>query len=248
LKTYTKFIDELDQNLKKLHLKNDNIYYISEQGVKLCEDALNKLRLLVLANGFSTPQKEMVFYKVIKPNILSKLIYFVENFNIESNRPKTSIKSQTKYLNNYIETFQNYFHSHQEFYNYYKGEATHLDEQYFLSKNTKVSLNKEAYHFFTDKAFSSTHCTTVAIIMAYEKLIVKLKQDINKLKTGISMDGVYKAFQKESNLNWTGSKTDLVELIYALHSVGAINNGTVDIKETAKAFEQFFNIDLGNYY
>lgn len=51
-----------------------------------------------------------------------------------------------------------------------------------------------------------------------------------------------------SKLFWTGNKTELIELIYALHSSGAINSGTADIKEMASLFEQVFNVDLGNYY
>jgi hypothetical protein len=51
-----------------------------------------------------------------------------------------------------------------------------------------------------------------------------------------------------SKLFWTGSKTDLIELIYALDSSGSINSGTADIKEVASVCEQIFNIDLGNYY
>lgn len=51
-----------------------------------------------------------------------------------------------------------------------------------------------------------------------------------------------------SKLFWTGSKTNLIELIYALDSSGAINSGTADIKEMAAVCEQIFNIDLGNYY
>ena len=43
-------------------------------------------------------------------------------------------------------------------------------------------------------------------------------------------------------------KTDLVELIYALHSSGVINNGNVEIKTIATAFQEIFNIDPGNYY
>ena len=54
--------------------------------------------------------------------------------------------------------------------------------------------------------------------------------------------------KKPSNLFWTGSKTELIELIYALQSSGAINSGTANIKELASLFEQVFNIDLGNYY
>lgn len=53
---------------------------------------------------------------------------------------------------------------------------------------------------------------------------------------------------KQSKLFWTGSKTDLIELIYALQSSGVVNSGTADIKELAAVCEQIFNIELGNYY
>lgn len=49
-------------------------------------------------------------------------------------------------------------------------------------------------------------------------------------------------------MDWTGNKIDAIELIYALQNNGSINKGTADIKEMAAAFEQIFNIDLGNYY
>jgi len=49
-------------------------------------------------------------------------------------------------------------------------------------------------------------------------------------------------------LNWTASKTALTELIYALYSHGVFHNGNTDIKLIAKAFEDAFNIDLGNFY
>jgi hypothetical protein len=50
------------------------------------------------------------------------------------------------------------------------------------------------------------------------------------------------------NFNWSATKVDLIELIYALQCSGTINNGNSDIKKIAKACEQLFNIDLGNYY
>ena len=40
----------------------------------------------------------------------------------------------------------------------------------------------------------------------------------------------------------------MIELIYALHSTDAINNGTADIKDIAYFVERIFRIDLGNYY
>ena len=49
-------------------------------------------------------------------------------------------------------------------------------------------------------------------------------------------------------LGWTASKTDLIELIYALQASGAIKSGTAGIKEMACACEDIFELKLGNVY
>lgn len=51
-----------------------------------------------------------------------------------------------------------------------------------------------------------------------------------------------------TQLHWTESKASLTELVYALYSTGAINNGKAEIGEIALAFEAIFNVDLNNYY
>lgn len=49
-------------------------------------------------------------------------------------------------------------------------------------------------------------------------------------------------------MTWTGTKVDLVELIYALEAEGCFNHGNVKINEIAAYIEVVFNIDLGDYY
>lgn len=49
-------------------------------------------------------------------------------------------------------------------------------------------------------------------------------------------------------MNWTGSKTSLVELIYALYHQSVFDNGNADVKRIMKSFEVAFNIDLGDFY
>jgi len=51
-----------------------------------------------------------------------------------------------------------------------------------------------------------------------------------------------------SGLSWTASKTDLIELIYALKVSGSINGGDSQIKQLTDVFGKLFNVDLGNYY
>lgn len=48
------------------------------------------------------------------------------------------------------------------------------------------------------------------------------------------------------SINWTLSKTDLIELIYALHSSGAFNKGTASIAQIVRFFESALHIQLGN--
>lgn len=170
-------------------------------------------------------------------------------FNIESKGPRSSNKSQVKYLNKYIDKLQVYFNDNLEFYHYYRRGATFLDEQYFLRGKADIHLCLDTFHCFIDEQFPTSHDSTVATILAYDMLIVQLKAKIDKLENNNGMETINSPNPMLAlKLFWTGSKTDLIELIYALHSSGAINSGTADIKEMAAVYEQIFNIDLGNYY
>ena len=243
-----KLIDDLEHNLKTLECKINNIHCFLEQSIRLCKQTLENLREYVKDYSFNNPSEEIEFYKYIKPNVLSYLIFYVEQLNIETKRTKEGKKEQIKYLKKLISKFQNYFNNNLELYHYYKSNATHLDEQYFIRKNKTIRLNTETYHYFFDNKFSTNCDTTVATIMAYIKLIEYLKNEIAKLNNEEQNMKTISPFQKEKQLNWTGNNSELVELIYALYTSGKINNGNVDIKKITNVFEELFNTDLGNYY
>ncbi|HBL79765.1 MAG TPA: tetracycline regulation of excision, RteC, partial [Aequorivita sp.] len=168
-------------------------------------------------------------------------------FNIESKRPRSSSKFQIKYLNNQIDKLQVFFNDNLEFYHYYRRGATSLDEQYFVRGKSDLRSTTDFFNFYIDEKFSTCQDGTVAAIMAYDMLIVYLQQEIEKLENYKDNQNT-NLMKQPSRIFWTGNKTDLIELIYALQSSGAINSGSADIKEMATLFEQIFNIDLGNYY
>ncbi|RAJ19136.1 RteC protein [Gelidibacter algens] len=244
---YQKLISEFETQLEHLESKNEDVLYKAENGITKTEKCIKLLRQKVLEMGFKSTEEEICFFKHIKPQIFSKLIYYVKLFNIESKRPRSSSKFQIKYLNGHINKLQIYFNDNLDFYHYYRRGATTLDEEYFIRGKTDLRSPTESYHFFVDDQFATSQDTTVAMIMAYDMLIVYLQQEIEKLE---SNNNAYQNAMKNSSskLFWTGNKTELIELIYALHSSGAINSGTADIKELASVFEQLFNIELGNYY
>lgn len=249
MEEYLDILNKLDSNLEKLESSSSDILYKSEKAIKITKNTLEQFRGLVINRGFKSMIEEIRFFKTLKPQLYSKLIYYVKLFNIESKRPRSSNKSQVKYLNKHIDKLQVYFNDNLEFYHYHRRCATTLDEQYFMRGREDIRLHPDTFHFFTDKQFSTSHDSTVATIMAYDMIIIHLKKEIDKLEITNSMEFTNSATpMSPSKLFWTGNKTDLIELIYALDSCGAINSGTADIKEMAAVCEQIFNIDLGNYY
>lgn len=248
MKKYINIVNNLDSSLDFLESENEDILVKAEEGIQIAKRALVQLRNSSAKSNFKNIEDEIHFFKQIKPQIFSKLIYYQKLFNIESKRPRSSNKSQIKYFNKHIDRLQNYFNDHLEFYHYYRRGATFLDEHYFVRGKIDIRLFPDTFSFFTDDKFSTSHDTTVATILAYDMLIVHLKTETNKLENINGMEATINPFEKQSRLFWTANKTDLIELIYALHSIGAINSGTADIKKMASACEQLFNIDLGDYY
>jgi len=146
-----------------------------------------------------------------------------------------------------ISEAQLFFDENPEFYRYYRSKAEHLDDKYFV--RTKISCYFNCHHFIVDPCFSTSHDYTLAAIKAYEKVIDYCKNEINNLKLlkrlPVSPDG---SIQFRTNLTWTQKKRALIELIYAILSSGAVNNGKADINEMVRAFEIVFNVKLPRFY
>jgi len=248
LKKIEKIVKELDYNLDFLEKETEGVLEKAEESIRVTKRVLEQIRIIFLRKKLIPKNEEIYFFKNSKPYVFSKLIYYVKLFSIESKRPRSSNKSQVKYFNNHIDRLQNYFNDNLEFYHYFRRGATFLDEEYFIRGKADIRLFPDSLSFFTDNKFSTSNDTTVATIMAYDMLIIYLKREIDKLENNNSMETNLNAFKKQPKLFWTQNKTDLKELIYALHSSGAVNSGTADIKEMASACEQMFNIDLGDYY
>lgn len=247
MKKYEEKVKELENKLEILESVLEDILKIAEEGIKITKKILIEIRNTVIRKEFDSKLDEIQFFKKYKPQIYSKVIYYVTLFNIESKRPRSSNKSIVKYLNNHIDKLQTYFNENLEFYQYIRRGATFLDEQYFLRGKANIRLYPDTFHFLMDEQFSTSHDCSVATIFAYDMLITHLKKEVDKVEDN-GMKTNYGAFKNQSKLFWTGNKTDLIELIYALHSSGSINSGTADIKELASVCEQMFNIELGDYY
>jgi len=135
-----------------------------------------------------------------------------------------------------------------EFYRYYKHKSTFLDHIYFLRENKQLELFSTDISIHLDSEFYTSHDTLAAEVIAYDLLTNFYKKEINTLKNISS--GIFDDNNKalKTSLQWTASKTDLVELIYALKVSGAINTGNINTKDLITELSKVFNIEIPNSY
>ncbi|WP_291975795.1 RteC domain-containing protein [Lutibacter sp.] len=183
---------------------------------------------------------------MIKPKLASRLIYYIRVFNIQTKKPQGSLKVKKKYLNNEIQKLEYYFFDNLELYQYFKRKESNLDKQYFLRNKQNIRIHTDSFNSYIDDDFATNYEATFTKFIGYELVIQFLQNEIKKLVTEQNFKSNSESIK--STLNWTGNKVGLVELIYALHTAGVINNGAVDIKELASACERGLNVDLGDYY
>jgi len=246
-KLYAKIIGDLEKELKKIDTANQDAIIKAEKSITLINAGIKELRKFVTSTPFHSKQDEIDFFKKMKPEIVSKLIYFVSIYDIESKRPKGGAKEQTKYFETEIKKLQDYYNENNTFYQYYKREETYSDKQYFLRKNKTIRIHMDCFGSYMDDDFASNLDTTYAKFRGYKLAIQYFKNEIEKLSENPNEHqqqiNVYKP-----NLTWTGSKTGAVETIYLLHASEVFNNGKATIKEVADTFQYAFNIDLGDFY
>lgn len=195
----------------------------------------------MLRTGFNNEEEEIRFFKYQKPIIVAKLIYYNAVYKIEAKKPHGRKEVLEDYFNNKLSDLKTYFDENISFYSYYRTESTYLDETYFLRGRHNIKLGLDTFYFETDHNFNTFHDYKVAKIIANDLIEEYLENQLFKTAVNDSP-------KNPTKLNWTGNKSALTELIYALHSQGIFNNGNVDIKPIVTVFERTFNVDLGDFY
>lgn len=238
-KFYKKTLYELETTINELEIETEYPIQRIEAVIVLIVNSLFKLKEFVLKKGFKNIDEEILFFKCQKPIIVAKLIYYNAIYKIETKKPYGA-KPIRKFLDEELNKLKRFFDNNLEFYKYYRTNNSFIDDKLFVRDKYDIKLSLDTYYFEADHRFSTSHDYKVAKIIANDLIQVYLEDQLNNINQKKAFDG--------SSLNWTGSKTALTELIYALHSQGVFDNGNADIKVIAKTFELAFNISLGDFY
>jgi hypothetical protein len=236
---------ELKQFAEELRLKmNAEIDSISvdqpdalirtSQIITTIERDLLQLQHFLQKYKLKTAAEEIAFFKTIKPHFISALWYHQHLFKIQLFEAYNTNDARLKYYRKQLSILEAFMSKNQEFYRYILSNAVHLDEKYFM----RVPAKRRAG---IDEKSSTPQDIFLSNILCNEQLKGYLIKAIQKIELPISTP-------VNSALTWTGSKTDLIELIYALQAVGVFNKESADVKQIATHFEIVFNVTLGNYY
>lgn len=247
------FIFKLNKNLNNqlqiIDLEEISLVNKAQKSIVCLNNSLSKLRTFILNYTFKNEEEEILFFKDIKPGIFSQLIYHVKINNIEGKSPMGSFEIQQKYLLNELEKLTLFFNSHIEFYRYYRINSTFLDDKLFVRGREDFHFHQDNPFIYTDPDFSTSMDYLVAEIIANDKLEVYLKKELDILLLKFNNPNwVQLGCLDNTSLQWTDNKTALVELIYALHASGSINNGQIEIRELTAFFEQAFNVRISDIY
>ena len=239
-KFYTETLHKLETEINDLEIETDHSIQRIEAVIGIILKCLSEVKKYVLNRGFKNIGEEIHFFKYQKPTIVSKLIYYNAIYKIETKKPYGS-KPIKKYLNDELRKLKRYFDNNLEFYKYYRTNNSFIDDNLFVRGKYDIKLSLDTFYFEADHSFSTSHDYKVAKIIANDLIQVYLEDQLHNT-----------AYRDKSTdlpkLNWTGSKTAMIELIYALYSQGVFDNGNADIKVIAKTFERTFNLDLGDFY
>lgn len=238
-------MSELEHQLQLIPLETENPIQSAEQAIQNSIAALERLKTFFIKYKRLNKNEEIEFFRDIKPRFTSKLIYYNKIYTIETNKPFGSQKTICKYYKVELYKLKVFFEKNQELYRYFRTGNNCLDHKYFIREKYDLKLMLDSVYFQADPRFTTSHDYKVARMLANDEIKVFLEAQIEKLERKT------KKIQSPSplikGLKWTGSKVELIELIYALHTGGVFNHGDSGLKEVTSFFETAFNINLGQF-
>ena len=240
-------LSEIDLEIDEIDLYGYDIIETSLSMVHRLQTVLSDLRTKIQTYVFPTKEDEILFFKVQKPEILGRLLFFYKIYRIETQCPNGSDDVIRSYINRELDNLTYFFNRNLDFYQYYRSRSTVYDEYYFIRGKADLRLCTDSAQFDKDPNCSTGYDYKVAKIIANEMLRIYLNKRLVKLETNNQIEDNLQTYLKYP-FRFTGKKVFLIELGYSLVTSGDINNGNVEIKEMMKFLSSVFQVDLGDYY
>lgn len=233
-------------DIDKLKIEESHKY---KKKIDCSKKSLNELRFYLRQFKFPTDEHEINFFKHQKPLIYGNLKYFTHVHKYLVEKPKSNILKHKKLVQSHLDKLETIKKKHINFFRYYEEKLEGMDSIYFLRGNSQYEFNFDTLHLDREPEFSTNKDFLAARIISYNLLSKYYSNELLKIEQQESNRNI-KVVKPEilNDLSWTGTKTELVELLYGLNAVGAIRNGQAEMKKLVEVCKVIFGIDLGNVY
>ena len=198
-----------------------------------------RLRNFIIGYTFENSGEEIRFFKYTKAEFFVPLIYYQSVFEILSAIPVALQEDINAYYLRELKRIRKYMESNKRLLKYYRSGSRVLDDIYFVRRPPDLWLSLTSGEC-NDPLFTTLCDHKLSTVLAYEK--------VGNFIIGSISPSTAEGKAVGPSVTWTGSKASLIELLYALQTSGACNNGTIDVKQLATHFEHIFNVRLGNFY
>jgi hypothetical protein len=241
MESHLKIVENLEHVLSRTKEVTESLPEQMEYAIGHCKIALDRMRELVVKEGFADKESEIEFFKRVKPSVYSRLLFYREVFDLETKRQEKDREGIRKYLERRLDEVMKCLARHEVKVQYYHCHFTHLDEKYFLRRRTEIPAELRDSRQLLDEEFFTWHDHTFAMIMAGEMLADYILKEIEKLEIPGGNNGQV----LKPTFQWTGKKIDYAEMIYSIHYARVVNAGNITLKELAGMFDRLFGLDLG---
>ncbi|HWY37594.1 MAG TPA: RteC domain-containing protein [Bacteroidia bacterium] len=212
--------------------------------LKLTRDALKRLRAHVNDLKFKDKSEEIPIFKHIKPSFYQWQIYYTELYNTETNLPHGDAEKQAAFLEQELLYIERFFRQYAFLYQYYKLNATELDNLYFVrGAEIQSILLPEVPDL--DPEFSTSCDYLFSKFKAFEALKDWLQERLLLLRKKNIDPQTLSGNLYAGDMKWTGDTIDLAEVGLGFYHTGKLNNGTAGLGEIFRWLEETFHVNIG---
>ena len=227
LENYTnRLLDRVQADIDKFQYQENQLKYYTYRA-SLFSKAVKDLNNVVVKHEFENVEEEISFFKTIKPILLSEQHYSFHRAQLLQKCHNLSKAGRDDIVKTKLQRIDSFFSVHQEFCTYYELGEAHRDKDYFVRLSSRSSVNLD--YNLVDKDYRST-CEkghTIGKMLSKKKLSEYFQQVLHL----DPLHNMTKGLQAVGQLNFNGTQTEMVELIYALKACNLLNDSISRISE-----------------
>ncbi len=236
---YSNLLYEIELKLKKINIQAKPSINNLTKSKNLLELKAIEINIWLRNYHFQNEKDEINFFKNIKSHLLSKILVSKFQLDIALKLPHSK-NAIPGYYSKLIQKHSQIPKNLTSFYKYIRKESCHHDQEYFLRKNNISNIHDQYQFVFFDERVTTKMEYSHAELLAKEQIIHYLESELDKIEN----PELVNQMQCQSDLQWTGTNLDFIELIYGLHHNKVVNSGKKEVKEIAKTLCKAFNMEI----